>query len=1023
MRYPRGSTWNKWDLHVHTPASVIQGYGGDNEEVWERFLREIELLPSEFKVLGINDYIFVDGYRRVLEAKRGGRLQNIDLLLPVIEIRLNQFGGSESRLSRVNYHIIFSDEVSPDVIEHHFLYALSTTFVLTPESEKVVRQKRWSSNITRESVEELGNLLIETTPQDKRTGALSPLHKGFSNLTFNLEDVKNKLQSHQFEGRYLTAIGKSEWADIKWNGQNTADKKHLINNASIVFTASNTPEGWRQSKDALWESGVTDRLLDCSDAHFFSTAVDQKDRLGNCYTWIKAAPTFEGLKHALRAPDERIFVGEEPEKVKRVRENKTKYVDSLSLSKASGLLLDEVWFEDELKFSTDFVAIIGKKGSGKSALVDILGLAGDTRQSEAFSFLNTRKFTHPKDNKAQHFEATLTWKSGKRVTRKLDDSVSEYAVETIKYIPQSYLEKITNEVASGEGEHFRRELEAVIFSHVGEAERLGMSSLDELIRYKTQETYEAIEALKEELRTLNADIVRLEGQSTEEHRRELEKRLVSRKEELAAHAQAKPPEVLEPKGDPTTRQRSAAVSEELEQLKLQRELLSALIAVEEEQQKELARLVSATEKAFTKVENIEHRYRTGKEGLSEDLNDTGISIGKIVELKVNLTPLREVQELYRLLKDKTDESLDLFTPEGYYARRTELDEEITALQEQLDEPHKEYEEYLSSLEDWKAKQREILGTEDAVGSVTYLEDQIKELDEIPVRLQEVLGRRREKAREIFREIRKLADTYRTLYGPVQKFIEEHALAKDQFDLNFEVAIVEENFEEKFFDQVNRGKIGSFCGKAESSTLLNDILDKHDFQDEGSTLDFLDRIMEDLHYDMRAKPKRRAKVPEQLKQGYTAESLYNFVFSLEYLKPRYTLRMGDKELDQLSPGERGTLLLIFYLLVDKDDVPLVIDQPEENLDNETIFELLVPCIREAKKRRQLFLVTHNPNLAVTGNAEQIIRASIDKKRGNRITYTAGPLEDSGINEMTVDILEGTRPAFDNRGSKYSTGRER
>jgi hypothetical protein len=55
-------------------------------------------------------------------------------------------------------------------------------------------------------------------------------------------------------------------------------------------------------------------------------------------------------------------------------------------------------------------------------------------------------------------------------------------------------------------------------------------------------------------------------------------------------------------------------------------------------------------------------------------------------------------------------------------------------------------------------------------------------------------------------------------------------------------------------------------------------------------------------------------------------------------------MGTKELSELSPGERGTLLLVFYLLVDKDDIPLMIDQPEENLDNQTVFDLLVPCIK-------------------------------------------------------------------------------
>ena len=1015
MAYPGGSTWGKWDLHVHTPESLVQNYGGSTGAVWEKFFHDIESLPPEFKVLGINDYIFLDGYRKVLKAKKRGRLQNIDLLLPVIELRLDKFGGSESRLSRVNFHVIFSDQVDPDTIEHHLINTLSNSFRLEPEHAGLT--KRWSSNITRKSLEELGKLIIETTPEDKRMGNMSPLHRGFSNLTFKLEDIQDRLGFHHFEGRHLTAIGKTEWADIRWNYQTAADKKDVINAMDLVFISSNTPEEWRKSKDSLRESGVNARLLDCSDAHFFSDVFDQKDRLGNCHTWIKAAPTFEGLLHALEEPEERIFVGEEPEKVRIVRENKTKYVNSLRVSKVPGSPFDEVWFDDRLEFNDDLVAIIGNKGSGKSALADVLGLLGDTNQERAFSFLKKGKFREPKDNKAEHFEATLTWKNGKQVTKRLDDRVDGSAVESIKYIPQSFLETICNEVARGEDEQFRRELEAVIFSHVGDADRLGMQSLEELIGYRTRETHEAIDALVDELASLNSSIVALEERSAEEYRRKLEKRLDMRREELAAHDGAKPHKVPRPGSDPETQELTAAVSEKLEHAKLKRNLWLKVITAERVELKKLTRLVSASQKTSSRVENIRHRYLTAEAELTKGLEELGIDAHNVVELKVDLTPLEEAQGLYGLLRDRSDELLDLFQPNGYHAELKAVEEDITALQTQLDEPGKEYEAYLSALETWNVRCRELIGSENAVGSVKHIEKLLDDLQQVPGELQEAYCLRREKAAEIHCEIRKLADTYRNLYGPVQEFIEGHRLARGKFDLNFEVSISEEGFENRFFAQVNRGKSGSFCGVSESSALLDEILEQHDFRDEVSTLGFLNEVVEYLHYDMRAGDRKEAEVSEQLRQGYTAQSLYDFIFSLDYLKPRYTLRMGDKELSQLSPGERGTLLLIFYLLIDKDDVPLIIDQPEENLDNQTIWDLLVPCIREAKKRRQIFLVTHNPNLAVAGDAEQIVRASIDRKGGNRITYTSGPIEDLIINEMTMDVLEGTRPAFDNRRSKY------
>ena len=112
-----------------------------------------------------------------------------------------------------------------------------------------------------------------------------------------------------------------------------------------------------------------------------------------------------------------------------------------------------------------------------------------------------------------------------------------------------------------------------------------------------------------------------------------------------------------------------------------------------------------------------------------------------------------------------------------------------------------------------------------------------------------------------------------------------------------------------------------------------------------------------------------------------------------------------------------MLLVFYLLVEKDDIPLVIDQPEENLDNQTVYDLLVPCIKDARQRRQIIIVTHNPNLAVVCDADQVIHADLDKANHYKMSYTSGGIENPAINKAIVDILEGTMPAFKNRDSKY------
>jgi predicted ATPase len=245
------------------------------------------------------------------------------------------------------------------------------------------------------------------------------------------------------------------------------------------------------------------------------------------------------------------------------------------------------------------------------------------------------------------------------------------------------------------------------------------------------------------------------------------------------------------------------------------------------------------------------------------------------------------------------------------------------------------------------------------------------------------------------------------------------LAKDTLHLNFEVSVVDTGFEDRFFEILNRGVVGTFFGIEEGHKKLEEFLQSYDFNTELGIESFLIEMTKALEFDLRTSDAKPVRVVDQIRKGKDKSvlGLYDFIFSLDFLRPRYALQMGDKELHELSPGERGALLLVFYLLVDKDDVPLVIDQPEENLDNQTVYELLVPCMKAAKQRRQIFIVTHNPNLAVVCDAEQVICADLDKKNQYRMRYLPGAIENPAINKAIVDILEGTMPAFDNRDSKY------
>ena len=128
----------------------------------------------------------------------------------------------------------------------------------------------------------------------------------------------------------------------------------------------------------LKEANVLDKLLDCSDAHAFSNS-ENKDRIGQCFTWIKADPTFQGLLQSVTEFDQRVFVGDRPPKQLLVKRNRTKYASAITIKKNGGPVLPDTWFDVEIPLNHDLVAIIGNKGSGKSALADVVALIGDTR--------------------------------------------------------------------------------------------------------------------------------------------------------------------------------------------------------------------------------------------------------------------------------------------------------------------------------------------------------------------------------------------------------------------------------------------------------------------------------------------------------------------------------------------------------------------------------------------------------------------------------------------------------------------
>ena len=1018
----RGSTWKKWDLHVHTPESLVHHYPGEKEAAWAAFLNDIEELPAEFKVLGINDYLFVDGYARMLKEKRDGRLKNIELLLPVIELRMDKFGGileqvgdrqyASSPWSRINLHVIF-DELDPEFIKEQFISAISRRYTLAPGAAG-----QWGGVITRENLIKLGEAVIASLPRENQATAPTPLKAGFNNLNVSYEGLKEALNNPLLKNKHIVAIGKSEWDTLRWNDNTIADKKTVINEADLVFTAAANPQAYSKARSALVAGNVNDKLLDCSDAHSLSTST-VKDRIGNCFTWIKADATFDGLLQAIHEFDDRIYVGDNPPKRSIVDQNKTKYISSIEIAKKIDSTSQDSWFAADIPLNSDLVAIIGNKGSGKSALSDILALVGNTRHYEKFSFLKDTRFRNSKTRYAQNFYGKINWFDGTSTTADLDKDPLATSVERVKYLPQSYLEILCNELGEKGSSTFDAELRKIIYSHVPEESKLGKNSMDELLDFKLSEISKTRKSLREKLSVINRKIIEAEYRLSKEFKDALQEQLAAKRAELAALDASPLQPVDDPNSSPEALEETKAAAANLDRLEIQLKGLSdEELALRDAKAKAVKQQALAV-RINQALENEKNRHEAFVKELTPIIKelDNEIILESVIELKLDNSSITKFSVSAQISIDATDIALQSNLPGSLNTRRNDVVETIALAKGKLGERQRQYVLYKEELSRWQSVRNEVIGSKEKSNSIKWIVSEIESLEILPVELDRFRDERSELAKEIYSCIEAMVNEFRRLYEPVQNFVRSAEQMDMPLPLEFHVRIEESGFEEQFSGRLNRQVKGTFAGVEEGGRRIKSMIQDASFATAQEAVDFAKCIDDALHFDRRdSQQPKITRLSDQIRRGVDPAESLDYIFGLEYLMPRYSLTYAGQEIGQLSPGERGLLLLIFYLLVDKDDIPIIIDQPEENLDNQTVYTILVKCIKEAKARRQVIMVTHNPNLAVVCDAEQIIYASCDKQQ-RRFEYEAGAIENPGIRKSVVKILEGTEPAFKNRQLKY------
>lgn len=985
--YPKGSEWRKWDLHIHSIYSCEHRAKLSHQEIFEAASQD------EVAVISITDHSNVDGLDEAWslweDGKNSGGEKYSDIItfFPGVELK------ADSGKRGVHFIVVFppithangySQKVDKSFLKESFLSKIGC-------SESDI--KGCAQGCYKKGLFNIAVSFEETSKLVRKLGGIVIVHSG--NKDHSLESEISHPSSMANTDELLNTLGNK--------------KEDLMRDCVDICELPNW-SNYHQKQQQFYFSKFRKPSVVFSDSH--------ESYNNECPTWIKADPTFEGLRQVLNEPTDRVCIQGPPSIFEHIRQNKPYYMDSVTIKPVGN---EPGWFNDTIPLSKNLIAIIGNKGTGKSALADIISLLGNTKRAAKFSFLESHKFRDKKTGKASQFQAEISWLDGEiSGPKRLDSDPDTGSVQRVKYLPQNFLDEICTDLTTSQDNQFYYELQGVIFSHLQEHERLGCDSLAELLQQVSEETERQIQSKANKIADINKAIVRLRKKLVPEIRIELINNLDEKKRFVKQTWENKPRRILKPV-EKVEREEQKEILTQINEIQMRLDFLSNLTANHEEERIAISKKLSIANNLSEYLDWVEEKieeFRNGIANLSEPIN---IGVDKIFQIRIDKTSIKKRIENYREELKGLDKLL------GNQEIEYSIEWEVTPLlyrigqfKEELNKSEREYQEYLEIRQAWMGKVLSGIGQkhEPERGSIRKLQKELYGLDDIPGRISELEQAMFVHADEIYQLKTTLKEKYRQFHTPVQEFISDHDIAQqDRFPLFFQVSIADEGFSKSFFSYVSQGVNGSFCGTEQGRTRLADIIDRTDFNDKISVLGFLKEIISNLKKDYRYDPPTQAIISTQLKKNIEEDQLLNMLFSLSYLKPIYNLQWEDKGVEQLSPGERGQLLLIFYLLIDRDENPLIIDQPEENLDNQTVFEVLVPCIKEAKDKRQVILVTHNPNLAVVCDAEQIIHVAMDKKNHNTICYTPGAIENESINRKIVDVLEGTEPAFTVRKSKY------
>ncbi|SEA24932.1 hypothetical protein SAMN05660909_01317 [Chitinophaga terrae (ex Kim and Jung 2007)] len=379
-----GSTWRKWNLHIHTPDTVFNNLFTaipPHTDKWETYL---ELLSKcDASVLGITDYFSINGYEKVKEFKDNGGLPNVELLIPNIELRIIPVTAGEKG---INFHILCDPEIVDQLDNLLF-------------NELKYRYKDNDYRCTKDGLIALGRAFRGPTLREE--AAYEEGAHQFKVQYTDLAEIYRKSKVLREHSIRVVSNNSADGASGLQHNSLAATREEIYRLTQAIFSAQPKDREFFLGKGVLNQEQLVDKygsLKPCihgCDAHK-NEEICRPDL--NRFTFIKADPTFSGLKQIIFEPESRVAIRDSKPRTP------AKSINTVELNFPSDCKMDDEKFcfgnSYQLNFSPNFTCIIGGRGTGKSTLLNLIGAK---LQKSANEFFRSRQL---KDNKGTKLQIT-----------------------------------------------------------------------------------------------------------------------------------------------------------------------------------------------------------------------------------------------------------------------------------------------------------------------------------------------------------------------------------------------------------------------------------------------------------------------------------------------------------------------------------------------------------------------------------------------------------------------------------------